>query len=221
MELIEALRKRHSVRRFTGKRIEGEVKEKLERVIAECIRESGLSIQLFLDDTSAFAGLITAYGKLQNARSFLALVGRKGSGLEEACGYYGQKIVLEAQRLGLNTCWTGFAYNKRRTSARIALSEKLVVVIAIGYGATQGVPHKSKPIERLYKCEREMPDWFRRGMQAAILAPTAANQQQFLFTLKGNTVFASPGEGPLSKVDLGIAKYNFEIGAGEGDWKWA
>ena len=66
-----------------------------------------------------------------------------------------------------------------------------------------------------------MPDWFRKGMEAAQLAPTAVNQQKFLFTLSdGNTVTAKAIGGFYDKVDLGIVKYHFEIGAGKENFSW-
>ncbi len=33
------------------------------------------------------------------------MIGKKGPTLEESCGYYGERLVLLAQQLGLNTCW--------------------------------------------------------------------------------------------------------------------
>jgi nitroreductase len=222
VNLLEAMQARHSVRKYSDKRIEGDVREQLEKLVEECNSESGLSIQLCLDDEEAFTGLMAMYGNLKTARNYVALVGKKGPGLDEACGYYGQKIVLEAQRLGLNTCWLGASYNKKKAAKTVktAPDEKMNLVIAIGYGETQGVPHKNKPMENLYRCDGDMPRWFRNGMEAAMLAPTAINQQKFLFTLEGNTVSATAGTGPCSKVDLGIVKYHFEIGAGSEGWQW-
>ena len=40
------------------------------------------------------------------------------------------------------------------------------------------------------------------------------NQQKFVFSLDGNVVRAEAGTGFYSKIDLGIAKYHFELGAG-------
>ena len=57
-------------------------------------------------------------------------------------------------------------------------------------------------------------------MEAALLAPTAMNQQKFVFTLNGNQVSAKAGLGFYSKIDLGIVKYHFEIGAGENTFQW-
>ena len=223
MDLMEAMEARHSVRKYSDKKIEGDIKEQLEKIVEECNSESGLNIQLCLDDPYAFTGMMANYGNLQSVRNYVALVGKKGPKLDEICGYYGEKIVLEAQKLGLNTCWVGASYNKKNAAkiAKIGEDEKMPLVIAIGYGETQGVPHKNKPMERLYKCEGEIPPWFKRGMEAAMFAPTAVNQQKFLFILKGNNVRVTPGMGPYSKVDLGIVKYHFEIGAGNEGWQWA
>lgn len=66
-----------------------------------------------------------------------------------------------------------------------------------------------------------MPDWFKSGVEAALLAPTAMNQQKFTFALDGEKVSAKAGKGFYSKIDLGIAKYHFEIGAGKDTFRWS
>ena len=133
--------------------------------------------------------------------------------LEEACGYYGEKVVLKAQRLGLNTCWVALTYRKVKTAFAVAPGEKLCLVIAIGYGKTAGRPHQGKPPEAVMQCPEPVPNWFLHGVQAALLAPTAMNQQKFRFQLEGSVVRATPGRGFYTKIDLGIAKYHFELGA--------
>jgi hypothetical protein len=97
----------------------------------------------------------------------------------------------------------------------VAPGEKLCLVIALGYGASQGTPHKSKPVEKLMQVSGDAPDWFRSGMEAVLLAPTAMNQQKFVFALEGDRVSARAGLGFYTKIDLGIAKYHFEVGAGK------
>ena len=47
-----------------------------------------------------------------------------------------------------------------------------------------------------------------------MLAPTAVNQQKFLFTLNGDEVTAKATGGVYSRIDLGIVKYHFEVGSG-------
>ena len=65
--------------------------------------------------------------------------------LDEKCGYWGEKIALYVQTLGMNTCWVAMTYSKRKAHFTIEAGEKLCLVIAVGYGLTQGIPHKSKP----------------------------------------------------------------------------
>jgi len=220
MDLLEAIKSRHSVRSYTDKKIEGETLTQLRQTIDECNQKSGLSIQLCLDEPNAFAGMMARSGKFQNVKNYVALIGKKDESLEEKCGYYGEVIALKAQQLGLNTCWVALTYSKSKSTAVVKPGEKLVLVIALGYGNTTGVPHKLKAIEELSHINGSMPEWFRAGVEAAQLAPTAMNQQKFRFALDGNKVNASAGSGFYTKVDLGIARYHFEIGAGEGGWEW-
>ena len=120
MELWEAMEQRHSVRAYQDRPIAGDVKEELEAWIAQCNREGGLHMQLILDEPRAFSGGMARYGKFSGVRNYIAVVGPKGPGLEEACGYYGEKVVLKAQQLGLNTCWVALTYRKVKTAFTVA-----------------------------------------------------------------------------------------------------
>ena len=220
MELWEAMEQRHSVRAYQNRPIAGEVKEELEAWIAQCNREGGLHMQLILDEPRAFSGGMARYGKFSGVRNYIAVVGPKGPGLEEACGYYGEKVVLKAQQLGLNTCWVALTYRKVKTAFTVAPGEKLCLVITIGYGKTAGQPHQGKPPEAVMQCPEPVPNWFLHGVQAALLAPTAMNQQKFRFQLEGSVVRATPGRGFYTKIDLGIAKYQFELGAAPTPFTW-
>ncbi len=214
MDISEAIKERHSVRAYTDKKIEGEVLFALENKIAEINGESGLNVQLVLNEEKAFGGRMAHYGKFSGVKNYIAMVGKKGADLSEKVGYYGQKLVLFAQTLGLNTCWVALTYKKVKTAYKIEEGEKLALVIAIGYGATQGVPHKSKSINAVSNAGEYSPEWFVNGVKAALLAPTATNQQKFFFTLNDGEVTVKPGLGFYAKVDLGIVKYHFELGSG-------
>ena len=221
MNLEEAMKARHSVRQYHNKPLAAEAISCLQAEIAACNQESGLHIQLVTNEEKAFDGFMAHYGKFSGVTNYIALIGKKDGDLEEKCGYYGQRLVLKAQQLGLNTCWVAMSYSKIKTAFLIGRGEKLCVVIALGYGKTQGVPHKSKALGEVAQAEGEMPGWFRNGAELALLAPTAMNQQKFTFTLSGSRVTAKPGMGFYTKVDLGIAKYHFEIGAGKENFTWA
>lgn len=221
MNISEAMRERHSVRRYKNQPINAETISALQTEIDVCNRESGLHIQLVTNEPKAFDSFMAHYGKFSGVTNYIALIGEKDSALDEKCGYFGERLVLKAQELGLNTCWVAMTYSKIKNAFTVGQNEKLCVVIALGYGETQGVPHKSKTISEAAKVEGNMPDWFKNGMEAALLAPTAMNQQKFLFTLNGNKVSVKAGRGFYTKLDLGIVKYHFEVGAGKENFEWA
>ena len=220
MTIMEAIRQRHSVRQYTDKPLGEDVIRPLEEEIAAYNKESGLHIQLVKNEPKAFDSFMAHYGKFSGVTNYIAMIGKKGPDLEEACGYYGERLVLKAQQLGLNTCWVALTYRKVKTAFTVAPGEKLCLVIAIGYGKTAGQPHQGKPPEAVMQCPESVPNWFLHGVQAALLAPTAMNQQKFRFQLEGSVVRATPGRGFYTKIDLGIAKYHFELGAAPTAFTW-
>ena len=209
MTVMEIMERRHSVRQYADKPIELNKRAELDELAAELNASSGLNIQMIYDEPKCFDSFMAHYGKFSGVKNYIALVGKKGPGLDEALGYCGEQLVLKAQELGLNTCWVAMTHGK--SAAKLASGEKLVCLIALGYGAVQGVEHKSKPMAEVCVCPEPMPEWFRLGMQAALLAPTAMNQQKFKFELlPDGSVKASCGTGFYTKLDLGIVKYHFE-----------
>ncbi|MBQ6807666.1 MAG: nitroreductase [Firmicutes bacterium] len=220
MDILQAMQARHSVRKYTAQKIEPEKVQALQEEIAACNQEADLRIQLFTEAPEAFGSLLAHYGLFHGVQNYIALVGKESASLEEKVGYYGERLVLKAQMLGLNTCWVAASFSRRKCKAEIAADEKLVCVIALGYGTNQGRPHRNKPLESLCRYEGEIPTWFLRGMEAAMLAPTAINQQKFRFHLHGDQVRAEATGGPYSLVDLGIVRYHFELGAGQENFSW-
>lgn len=220
MELWEAILQRHSVRSYEDRPIEEETREALAALLDQCNRDSGLHMQLVLEEPQAFAGRMARYGKFSGVKNYIALVGPKGPDLEEKCGYYGEQVVLRAQLLGLNTCWVALTYRKVKSAFTVAPGEKLVMVIALGYGTTPGESHPVKAPEKVSNVTQASPQWFQKGVRAALLAPTAMNQQKFRFTLTGSRVEATAGRGFYTKTDLGIAKYHFEVGAEGAQFTW-
>jgi len=220
--MLKAIQDRHSVRRYLDTPITGDVKKQLSDIIAASNEQSGLSIQLITDEPKAFGSIVATYGLLKNVRNYIAIVGPDSPSLNEMAGYYGEQIVLHAQMLGLNTCWVAGTYKKSAVICDLKPGERLVCVIAIGYGVTHGKPHRSKSEKCLFRSYTEfVPEWFKNGLHAAMLAPTAVNQQRFLLTLQDNNcVNARATGGFYSDIDLGIVKLHFEIGAGVENFHW-
>ena len=214
MTLMEAIEARHSVRAYTDRPIPPEVRAELDRCAQESSREGRLHITVRYDDPDGFDSRLAHYGSFRNVRNYIVLAGEKSADFDLRCGYYGEKLVLQAQQLGLNTCWAALTFNKKNVRALLSPGESLCMVIALGYGETQGKPHKGKTYDQVAEGEGA-PDWFRAGVEAALLAPTAVNQQKFRFAYAdGRATLRARGLGTCLRTDLGIVLYHFEAASG-------
>lgn len=218
MDILQAIKERHSVRRYLDQPIEKGTRKILDNIVREINKESGLHIQVRYDDPKGFDSTLAHYGSFRNVNNYIILAGPKTPDFDERIGYYGEKLVLEAQRLGLHTCWVALTFNKRAVKKLIRDNDKFSMVISLGYGETPGVPHKGKNyLDVIDVADTEsVPDWFEEGVEAALLAPTAVNQQKFKIRLRGETPsIQAVGFGSLVKVDLGIVMYHFEAASGK------
>lgn len=225
----EAIASRHSVRKYTEKPLSEEVVRSLKEEIAACNAEGRLSIKLITGEPKAFDSALAHYGKFKGVKNYIVLAGAPAEDLNERCGYFGERLVLHSQEAGLNTCWVALTFKKRFVKKALKPNEKLALVITLGYGADQGRPHKTKSIEEVSTVPQneEIPAWFRAGIEAALLAPTAMNQQKFRIDLTGekssdgkSLVRISSLGGAYSDVDLGIVRLHFELGAGVENFAW-
>ena len=241
MTIQEAIEARHSVRAYRDQPLTEEIIKLLESKIDELNREVQLHIQLIRNEPKAFQGTLAKYGKFRGVNNYIVMAGKKSDDLDERVGYYGEHLVLLAQTLGLNTCWVGLSYSKVPGTYELGEDEKVVCYIAVGYGETQGVGHKIKTVEQVSNATDNTPSWFRRGVEAALLAPTAVNQQKFFFHYvtkasqsaersfeyigisdNRHQVHSKKGFSMIgyAQIDLGIAKYHFEVGAGKVNFDW-
>ena len=215
MTLTEAMNARHSVRVYKPLSIPDDIRAQLDAFVSDCNEEGDLNILIRYDDPDGFDSRLAHYGSFRNVQNYIVLAGKKDASFDFRCGYYGEKIVLFAQQLGLNTCWAALTFNKKKVKELIADGDTLCMVIALGYGESQGSSHRSKSVEDVVVSKGNMPDWFRSGVEAALNAPTAMNQQKFAFGMKdGEPCIKVKGIGPFTDVDCGIAAYHFELGSG-------
>jgi len=229
MTLLEAIQARHSVRYYKQQPLSDDDARALQEKIDKVNRERRLHIQLIRNEPKAFLGPFARYGKFRGVTDYLVMAGVKAEDLNERIGYYGEQLVLFAQTIGLNTCWVGLSYTKIPGTYVLNEGEVIQAYIAIGYGETQGVTHKIKRIDQVSNVTDLTPGWFRHGVEAALLAPTAINQQKFSFEYlpaadgKPAQVVAKRHFSLVgyTQMDLGIAKYHFEVAAGTENFQWA
>lgn len=229
MTIQQAITSRHSVRSYTSEPLTAAQVDALQKEIDRCNEESGLHIQLVTSEPKAFRG-IASYGKFSGVANYFVMAGPKTEWLDYRVGYYGERLVLLAQSLGLNTCWVGLTYRKVETAFQLHDNEKVACTIALGHGTTQGHGHKIKTVNQVSNASDATPQWFVNGVEAALLAPTAINQQKFYFEF---TDKKSPSGKPLvighrkfsmfgyTQMDLGIARLHFELGAGLDNFEWS
>ena len=215
MNTQAAIEARHSVRSYLDRPVPEDIRNELDRFAARCNDESGLDIFIRYDDPDGFDSRLAHYGRFRNVKNYIVLAGKRTEDFDFLCGYYGEKIVLYAQSLGLNTCWAALTFNKKKVRQRIQEGETLCMVIALGYGETQGTSHRGKTWQRVVENVDNPPGWFRDGVEAALKAPTAVNQQKFVFTLTdGEPSARVKGIGGYTRVDLGIVCWHFEAVTG-------
>lgn len=221
MTLEEAAQSRHTVRRYTDRKIPGEVLAALRERIEKDNKEYGLAMSLVVENREAFGPALRLF-LAKGVRNYVVLAGRDAPGLGEHIGYCGADVMLFAQTLGLNSWWVGGTFSRKGLRKNAAPeAEKILGLLALGYGASQGVPHRSKRPEDVASYEGEAPDWFTKGVEALLLAPTALNKQAFTLRGEGRRVSLACDNGVFSDVDLGIGKYHFELGAGRENFDWA
>ena len=214
MDAIDVIKQRRSVRVYNDAAIEPAKRRLLREYIAQCNSESDLNMQIVFDEASCLNSLPSRYTDFSGATNYIACIGKNSEDLFEKTGFYGEQIVLYAQSIGLNTCWVGSTFIRSLCNVDTKRGEKLVCIISIGYGDERSPQRRSHSISQISNCTEASPQWFRSGIEAALLAPASVKEPDVFFTLKGEEVECHCSKGQFAKVDLGIAKCHFSTASG-------
>ncbi|MCD8189530.1 MAG: nitroreductase [Clostridiales bacterium] len=221
MTLQEAMSTRHKVSKYKDTPLSADVVRQLNDRIKAQNQEHGLNIQLVTDNKEAMPGVIAALMS-KGVKNYIILAGPDTPDVDEKLGYSSADLMLYAQTLGLNTWWIGGMYSRKgaKKNSNAGDNAKIIGIVVVGYGENQGVQHKSKAASDISSYEGTSPEWFKAGVSATLLAPTAMNKQAFTIKGKGNKVSMACDNGSYSGADLGIGKYHFELGAGKDNFEW-
>ncbi|MGE5652775.1 MAG: nitroreductase family protein [Bacillota bacterium] len=240
-----AISERHSTRSFRQETVDEEVLGSLAYTCGRSTLPGVRSILISQPAEKILRGLIGGYGAISGAQAFMAFVGDTEHPLmQENIGYLGEAMILEATRLQLGSCWVGGFFREEEVKRHIELkpSERVLCVCPVGYPMLrQGLKDilfkrlahsaERKPLSQITTglSEERWPEWVRSGLDAARIAPSAANRQPWLFEVADDAVTISiqgqdNANGKLSKrLDCGIAMLHFEIGARHagaiGEWE--
>ena len=83
MDILEPMKARHSVRQYKNQAIESSKREKINALIKDVNAESKLSIQVFYDEPKCFDSFMAHYGKFENVKNYIAIVGNKNDWFEK------------------------------------------------------------------------------------------------------------------------------------------
>ena len=213
----ELIRNRHSVRKYRDVPLKEDDIISINKILEE-INKNDLSFKLMTNEN--VFNLILGYGFIKNCKNYIVLSGKDNDELEEKVGYYGELLVLKLLEIGINSCFVGGTYKKKKVNYDLPNGHKIVMVLAIGYGIDNGNKAKTKTFNEV-SLTKDVPDWYKNGIDMVLLAPSAINQKKWKFEfVKPNFVRAISGGNHFPKVDLGIAKFHFEIGAKKENFKW-
>lgn len=217
MTIKEAMKERHMVRKYVDKKIHEDLVSKLNERIEENNRKYDLSIKLMIDNDKAVNSIIKLL-LAKGVKNYIILAGNDTDDLAEKLGYSSADIMLYAQTLGLNTWYVGGTFN--RGVSKYVPNKKVIGIVAIGYGVNNGIAHKSKTLEEVSSYDGTMPEWFKNGIEASLLAPTALNKQDYKIIGKNNKVKIEIDNGRFTGANKGLIKYHFELGAGKENFEW-
>lgn len=220
LTIEESVFQRHSIRSYTADPIPQDTANDLRSLISQCNAAANLNLQLVLDEPKAFGSLLFTYGMFKGVRNYLVLAGPQGDELDYKLGYFGAQVMLRAKQLGLDSCWVGGTYHKIPSAFALRPGDKVKAVIALGIGNGRPVNHRIRQPHEVADLQADTPKWFLRGVDFALKAPTAINQQKFHFALADGIVYQTTGRGPFTQMDLGIVRYFFELGAAPNQVRW-
>ena len=178
-----------------------------------------------------YRGFVGSYGKIENAPGYIAFIGDMDSSrVQEAVGYTGQGIVLEATSLGLGTCWVGGYFYPDTVARQIVVdkNERVLAVTPFGYPRDTisfqeklmtgfGYMHRRKRLKEMVTGTPRQ-DWMKTALEAARLAPSAVNRQPWRFSLGENSISIDVDKSRdtykiARRLDCGIAMLHLELGA--------
>ena len=226
---FDAISRRCSRRRYADVPIAAADLERLHEFCAAFRPNVTVRVELVEDGArDVFTGLVGNYGRVEGARWIAAFVGPAGSELE--IGYLGEAFILEATRLGLDTCWIAGSLDKDHAGrlAELADGERVIAVTPVGH-AVQHQPIGERLLRSAVRAASRksaaelapgIGDGWPAGAVAAVeavrKAPSGANRQPWRFRLEGGGLVMGAADKLYwtAPIDFGIAMLHVELAAG-------
>lgn len=141
IQVIDAIKARHSVRTFQDKELSSSDREKLVGFMNALTNPFGIPVKKYIIDKKvAVTGeKLGTYGVIKGARTFLGVSIPDVDMAHVAAGYEFENLILEATSMGLGTVWLAATFNREGFAAamRIPDDELLPTIAPVGYPAAK------------------------------------------------------------------------------------
>lgn len=244
----DAIERRHSRRKFENKALKPKNLKELSTVCEKFQPfPDARSVLVTENPEQVFRGAIGSYGKIKGAPAFIAFIGDTESDVvNEHIGYTGEGIILEAEAMGLNTCWVGGLFKPDVVASMVSMSddEKVYAVTPVGYAPDRmtleerlmagfGLTSRRKTLSKL--CigirQSDWPRWLKPTLEAARQAPSRMNRQPWRFHVEKDSIAIAVNRNTVDadsvtseRLCCGIAMLHIEVAVGHlgiaGEWEY-
>lgn len=205
MVTLEELQARHSVRNYTDKPLtENQIRTLKAEITLVNTHNPGVDFTLVTEDGSPFEGAMRSYGNFKGVRNYIVAVGDESyADVDERAGYFGMQLLMTAFQLGLSTCFASGTYSQKDVNVNLHAGQKILFVIAIGYGAekeqtaiskiSSAFMHRKKMSSQdFYLQTQDWPyakaleafPWLEQGLAAVACAPSGYNKRPVRISVK-------------------------------------
>jgi nitroreductase len=235
MNTVETIKKRHSVRTYTGKPLSDEYIAQIKEYISQLKTPFDMKARIELVNVISNGAPVKlgTYGLVKGASNYLVLICEKDPFSETAGAYMFEQVILFCTSLDLGTCWIGGTFSRGDFKKQISLesNEQIRVISPVGYASGQkrfiekyivqaDKKHASrKPFEELFFDEdfsnpltESTAGQFFTPLEMVRLAPSANNKQEWRVLLdEGYLHFYKKPYPMFDTIDMGIALCHFEL----------
>ena len=233
---MNLIKSRRSVRTFKDKKIEDDLKEKIEAFLKDLEKEYSSKYRFPLMNLK-LEGKVGTYGVIKGANSYIGGVMLEDGNLVEL-GYLFEKIIIYLTSLNIGSCWLGGTFKRDEFTNAMDLSEEetLIVVSPIGYieekmslkeksMRTIAQSNKRKDFDDLFFYEGLEPLYlsdlgiYKDALEMIRIGPSASNKQpwrivkedhNYNFYLERTKDYAKNLNYDIQMLDIGIAMYHFQ-----------
>lgn len=230
MDIIQAIKARHSVRSYNGALLEDAVKQELQAYAYGVDSPFGgrysFRLRTFPKDGNLRPG---TYGIIKGARDYFLIA--YGDDMQSAlsAGFAFEQVVLRATAMGLGTCWMGGTYRRETFDPGIIWPEGVTLKVVCPIG----IPQKPRLFERMarkiMRSSSRLPfgslfhldnyghplpedTAFAESLSMMRLAPSSVNSQPWRAVQCDDVLHLYCRErDKMSLVDMGIGLCHFKL----------